>query len=155
MILSSNNAKSCTYNYPEAIQTALDWITQHDVAHMEPGIYEIYGHDLYMSIQDITTQPYDKCYPERHNKYLDIQYVVSGVERMGYVPYTGDESVLGALEERDLFLYKELENETFVDVLPDCYCIFFSNDIHRPGCAARESGKVRKVVAKINQALLK
>ena len=154
MIFSSNKAKSCPYSYPEAIQTALNWIAEHDVAHMEPGIYEVQGKDLYMNIQDITTQPIDKCRPERHDKYLDIQYVVSGVERMGYAPHTGTEPILGELKEKDLIIYKSLEQETLVDVTPDCYCIFFSNDIHRPGCAAGESGKVRKVVAKINQALL-
>ena len=86
-------------------------------------------------IQDITTQSAEVRRPERHNDYLDIQYIVSGVERMGYVPYTGKETVLEDPEGKDVTFYQNLEGETFVDVAAGCYCIFFSNDIHRPGCA--------------------
>ena len=154
MIFASLDAIKCPYNNPAAIQTALDWIAEHDVAHMETGTYEIQGRDLYVNIQDITTRPIASCRPERHNEYLDIQYVASGVERMGYTPYTGKESMLAALEDKDLVLYRDLEGENFIDVSAGGYCIFFSNDIHRPGCAAGETGTVRKAVAKVRQTLL-
>ena len=130
------------------------WIANHDMAHMEAGTYEVQGKDLYIMIQDITTQDAEIRRPERHNDYLDIQYIVSGVERMGYVPYTGTESVLEAPEGKDVIFYKDLEGENFVDVAPGCYCIFFSDDIHRPGCAVGEPGNVRKAVAKVKQSLL-
>lgn len=85
---------------------------------------------------------------------MDIQYIVSGVERMGYVPYTGKETVLEDPEGKDVTFYQNLEGETFVDVAAGCYCIFFSNDIHRPGCAAGEPGSVRKAVVKMKQSLV-
>lgn len=154
MIFTSADAMECPCKYPAAIQTALDWIAEHDVAHLEAGTYEIQGQDLYVNIQDITTRPIGACRPERHNDYLDIQYVVSGVERMGYVPYTGKESMLAALEEKDIILYTNLQGENFVDEPAGSYCIFFSNDIHRPGCAVGEPGNVRKVVLKVRQDLL-
>lgn len=154
MIFASVNAQGFPCKYPAAIQTALDWIASHDVAHMDAGTYELQGRDLYINIQDIITQPVEACRPERHNDFLDIQYVVSGVERMGCRQYTGEETVLAALESKDIIIYKDLSGEIFVDVAPGCYCIFFSNDIHRPGCAADGPGGVRKVVAKIKQSLL-
>ncbi len=149
MIFSSVDARECPYAYPAAIQTALKWIADHDVACMDAGTYEICGRDLYINIQDITTRPAEECRPERHNEYLDIQYIVSGVERMGCAPYTGSEPVLADYSDKDFVFYKDPEREVFVDVTPGCYCIFFSNDIHRPGCAAGEPGNVRKVVAKV------
>lgn len=154
MIFASVNALECPCRYPAAIETALNWIKDHDVEHMEAGSYEIQGNDLYVMIQDFTTQPAEVRRPERHDEYLDIQYIVSGVERMGYVPYTGKESVQEDPEGKDVTFYQDLEGETFVDVGPGCYCIFFSNDIHRPGCAAGESGDVRKVVVKMKQSLI-
>lgn len=154
MIFASVNALKCPCKYPAAIETAFKWIADHDVAHMEAGNYEIQGKDLYAMIQDITTQPAQIRRPERHEDYLDIQYIVSGVERMGYVPYTGKESVQEDPEGKDVTFYQDLEGETFVDVTPNCYCIFFSSDIHRPGCAAGEPGSVRKVVVKVKQSLL-
>ncbi len=154
MIFGSANALPCPYKYLAAIQTALDWIAGNDVAHMEAGTYELQGKDLYMMIQDFTTQPAEVRRPERHDHYLDIQYIVSGVERMGYVPYTGMETVEEDPEGQDVTFYKDLSGESFVDVAPGGYCIFFSNDIHRPGCAAGDPCTVRKVVGKVKESLL-
>lgn len=154
MIFSSLTAVPGPAAYPGAIQEVLGWIAGHDVAHMEAGTYEIQGQDLYVMIQDFSTRPVQDCSPERHNDYLDIQYVVSGVERMGYAPYTGAEAVLSDPEGKDITFYQDLERENFVDVGPGAYCIFFSNDIHRPGCAAGLPGPVRKVVVKMKQSLL-
>ena len=73
---------------------------------------------------------------------------------MGYVPYTGKETVDEDPEGKDVTFYKDLEGEAFVDVTPGSYCVFFSNDIHRPGCAAGEPCAVRKAVVKMRQSLL-
>ncbi|MDO4295528.1 MAG: YhcH/YjgK/YiaL family protein [bacterium] len=154
MIFSSVHAVNCPYLYPKAIQTAFAWIAEHDVANMEVGTYEIQGKDIYAMVQNITTQPTEERRPEKHDLYLDIQYIISGTERMGYVPYTGKEEVLENPENKDVIFYKNLKNESFVDVTEGCYCIFFSNDIHRPGCAAKEPEAVRKVVVKMKESLL-
>ena len=155
MIFSSSFATDCPYPYPAAIQTALEWITSHDIANMEAGTYELQGRDIYVNIQDITTKPVEECLPERHINYLDLQYIVSGVERMGYAPYTGKETVQWDMQDKDIIIYKDLEHENFVDVTPGGYCIFCSDSIHRPCCCAGRPGSVRKAVAKIKQSLLR
>lgn len=154
MIIASVNALECPCKYPAVIQTALNWIRDHDLVNMDAGIYEIQGRDLYVNLQDCSTKPAEECFPERHDKYLDIQYIVSGAERMGFVPYTGKEAVLLEAKEKDVTLYKDLSGESFVDAGSGCYCIFFSNDIHRPGCAIGEPASVRKAVVKIKQSLV-
>lgn len=154
MIFDCVHAQNNPCKYPAAVETALQWIADNDVAHMEAGTYEVQGKDIYIMIQDITTQPAELRRPERHNDYLDIQYIVSGVERMGYAPYTGREAVQEDPAGKDVTFYQDLAGEAFVDVAPGCFCIFFSSDIHRPGCAAGEPGPVRKVVAKVKQGLL-
>lgn len=154
MIFSAIHAIECPCQYPDAIQTALKWIADHDIASMEAGTYELQGRDIYINIQDITTKPVDECLPERHTNYLDIQYVVSGVERMGYAPYTGRETIQRDMPEHDITIYKDLEHETFLDVGPGSYCVFFSDSIHRPCCSTGHPGSVRKAVAKIKQSLL-
>lgn len=55
MIFSSSLAIDCPCPYPAAIRTALEWIAGHDIAGMEPGTYELQGRDIYVNIQDITT----------------------------------------------------------------------------------------------------
>lgn len=63
---------------------------------------------------------------------LDMQYVVSGVERMGYAPCASCEMVDKDPEGQDATFCRELEGENFVDMGPGAYCVFFSNSIHRP-----------------------
>lgn len=154
MILSSLNAAACPYTYPEAIQKALDWLKNNDLEHMENGTYEIQGKDIYAMVQELTTKPFEERRAEKHDVYTDIQYIISGRERMGYTPYTGAEEILENPEGKDACFYTNLEGENFVDVTPGCYCIFFSNDIHRPGAAAGEPAAVKKVVVKVKEALL-
>lgn len=154
MILSSTKAVTAPYKYPEAIQKAIDWLKANDLASMAAGTYEIEGRDIYAMIQEITTQPVEQRRAEKHDLYLDIQYIVSGIERMGYAPYTGQEEILENPEGKDACFYKNLKEEHFIDVPAGFYCIFFSNDIHRPGAAAGEPTAVKKVVVKVKEALL-
>ena len=154
MILASLKAKESPYKYPAALQKAIDWLKSNDLASMEAGTYEIEGRDIYAMIQEITTKPVEERRAEKHDLYLDIQYIVSGIERMGYVPYTGSEEILENPEGKDACFYKNLSGENFVDVSAGSYCIFFSNDIHRPGAAAGEPAAVKKVVLKVKEALL-
>ena len=85
---------------------------------------------------------------------MDIQYIVSGMEQMGFVLYHGSEEIQMEAKEHDVVFYQNLQGESFVTVPAGSYCMFFSNDIHRPGCAVGEAAAVRKAVVKVNQALL-
>lgn len=154
MILSSLNVAECPYKYPAALQKAMDWLKQEDLASLKAGTYEIEGKDIYVMIQEITTQPAEERRAERHDLYLDVQYIISGTERMGYVPYTGSEEISENPEGRDACFYKNLSGENFIDVSAGSYCIFFSNDIHRPGVAAGEPAAVKKAVVKVRESLL-
>lgn len=154
MILSALNAAVCPYSYPAAIQKAIDWLKSNDLSAMEVGTYEIEGKDIYAMVQELTTKPFEERRAEKHDLYADIQYIISGKERMGYAPYTGAEEISENPEGKDACFFQNLGNENFVDVEAGCYCIFFSNDIHRPGAAAGEPAAVKKVVIKVKEALL-
>lgn len=154
MILSALNAASCSYQYPEAIKKALAWLKSNDLAAMEAGTYEIEGKDIYAMIQEITTQPVEQRRAEKHDQYVDIQYIISGTERMGYVPYTGAEEILENPEGKDICFFQNLANENYIDVPAGSFCIFFTNDIHRPGAAAGEPAAVRKAIVKVKETIL-
>jgi biofilm protein TabA len=58
------------------------------------------------------------------------------------------------LEERDLIFYKDVKNETFINMNEGDFCVFFPDDVHRPGCERGGSSEIRKIVYKINVDLL-
>lgn len=154
MIFSSIYAKDDTSNYPQAIQTAIAYLKANDFVAMEPGVYEIQGKDIYAQVFDAETGDASEKRPEVHEKFVDVQFLASGKERLGFTPDTGNYEVDERIDERDLIFYKSVENEGFIEAVPGCYSIFFPQDVHRPACASGESMKVRKVVVKVAVALL-
>lgn len=154
MIFSSIHAKGDVSKYPQGIRMALNYLTRRDFTKMEPGTYPIMGTDIYAILMDIVTVPAKEKRPESHEDYLDVQFVVSGKERLGYVPYCGNETAIDGSTESDIYFYEDIPNENYVDAVSGCYAIFFPDDIHRPGCMAGKPENVRKVVVKVRMSLV-
>lgn len=154
MIFSSIYAKDNVEKYPKAIQTALEYLKSNDFTTMETGVYEIQGKDIYAQVMDAQTAPADTKRPEVHEKYIDVQFLASGKERLGFTFDTGSYEVDERLEDKDLIFYKSVENEGYIDAVPGCYSIFFPEDVHRPAVAAGEPMTIRKVVVKVSVALI-
>ncbi|MCI6888159.1 MAG: YhcH/YjgK/YiaL family protein [Otoolea sp.] len=154
MIFSSIYAKDDTSKYPKAIQIALEYLKTHDFTAMETGVYEIQGKEIYAQVMDAQTGAAEEKRPEVHEKFVDVQYLASGREMLGFTPDTGNYEVDERFDDRDLIFYKSVENEGYIEAVPGCYSIFFPADVHRPAVAAGEPMKVRKVVVKVSVALL-
>lgn len=154
MIFSSIYANENMNRYPKAIQTAIEYLKANDFVKMEAGVYEIQGKEIYAQVFDAETGAADTKRPEIHEKYIDVQFLASGKERLGFTPDTGAYEVDERFEERDLIFYKSVEHENFVDSVPGCYCVFFPEDVHRPAVASGEPMTVRKVVVKVSVDLL-
>jgi len=135
--------------YPESILKAMDWLKNTDLSSKEPGCYAIEGDDIYALVQKIETRTVDGKKPESHKEYIDIQYIISGEEKMGYANDTQGLKPVDGNEENDIYFYEGVENENFVICRDGDFCIFFPYDIHRPGCCVSEPSTVRKVVVKV------
>lgn len=137
--------------YSSKIKTALQFLSNNDFTTMDAGEYEIEGRSIFAIIMDKHTGSASDFAPETHKRYIDVQYLVSGRESIGF-SRTNDSLVFvtDALEERDLILYEnQLTHESFVNLIPGDFAIFFPADVHRPLCAYGDPCLVRKVVVKI------
>ena len=136
--------------YTDAILVALDYLTATDFDKIEAGRYPIKGDLIYAQVLDLETKDKSDVLPEAHRKYLDVQYLHSGEERMGVVPDLGNNPIDQDYdEERDILFYTGAENEVELIMRPGNFAVFFPEDIHRPGCADGQSGKIRKIVVKV------
>lgn len=154
MIFSSIHSKDDFKCYPEAVQRAIAYLKANDFVNMEPGVYEIEGKKMYAQVFDAETEEAQCKKPEVHEKFLDVQFLASGKEKLGFTPDTGNYEVDEKFDERDLIFYKSVENEGFITATPGCFCVFFPHDVHRPAVAADEPMTVRKVVIKVSLDLL-
>ena len=154
MIFTSIYSNDDYKAYPEIIRKMIEYLKANDFVNMEPGVYELQGKDLYAQVFDAETGSIEEKKPESHKDYLDIQFLVSGEEKLGFTPYSEKYEVEEYIKERDLIFYKNVENEGFVHAVPGCISVFFPCDIHRPAVAANNPMTIRKVVIKIRTTLI-
>ena len=141
--------------YPRVIQTAIKYLAETDLINLEAGIYELQGRDMYVQVSNIETAPKEDKKPEVHRKYIDVQYLVEGKERIGVAVDTGRNKIIDQYdEEKDVLFYEECENEFEIIMTPGAFVVLFPNIVHRPACNDGEIVKIKKVVIKINKILL-
>ncbi|MDZ6641922.1 YhcH/YjgK/YiaL family protein, partial [Escherichia coli] len=88
--------------------------------------------------------------PEVHRRYIDIQFLAWGEEKIGIAIDTGNNKVSESLlEQRDIIFYHDSEHESFIEMIPGSYAIFFPQDVHRPGCILQTASEIRKIVVKV------
>lgn len=154
MIFSSIYDGDAYEKFPAAIQRTVDYLKSHDFTKMETGVYEIEGKKLYAQVFDAQTGELSEKRPESHEKYLDVQFLASGKERLGFTKNTGKYKVAEFIAERDLIFYEAVDAEGFIESRPGNFCVFFPSDIHRPAVKSGESMTIRKVVVKVSVDLL-
>ena len=155
MIFSSIHANDDLKKYPAAIAKAITYLKETDFENLADGVYEIDGKMMYAQVFTFTSKPIEEGKPELHRKYLDVQFWISGEEMFGVAPSHGVGNCIEEIDERDLHFYDGVANESFVHATKGCYAVFFTNDVHRPGCGL--DGKpltYRKVVVKVHTDLL-
>ena len=155
MIFSSIYANDDLKKYPAAIAKAITYLKETDFDNLADGIYEIDGKMMYAQVFTFTSKPVAEGKPELHKKYLDVQFWINGEEMFGVAPSHGVGNCIEEIDERDLYFYDGVANESFVHATKGCYAVFFPNDAHRPGLAVDEKpAELRKVVVKVSVDLL-
>lgn len=99
----------------------------------------------YAIIQEYLTKETKDCSWEAHRRYIDIQYIVRGLELIEYSPLSVMK--IGSYEyERDN-LSMNGEGQT-LELTAGSFAVFFPQDAHMPGLIKTSSSLVKKVVVK-------
>lgn len=142
---------SAYYGMHKNMEKGFDFIKEAIKKNLPVGKYEIDGKEIFGSVQEYETCPvYEEKKFEGHEKYIDIQFIISGKEYMQISHISDMESKTPYNDEKDVEFYHD--NDSFAEavVTDNGYGIFFPQDIHKPGLAPEKtSGKVKKVLVKI------
>ncbi|MEO8416262.1 MAG: YhcH/YjgK/YiaL family protein [Ginsengibacter sp.] len=65
---------------------AFAFLKDHNLKKIALGKYAIDGDDVFASVTDDATKVFDKTNWESHRKYIDLQYVIAGEEKIGICP---------------------------------------------------------------------
>jgi len=116
-----------------------------EAADLEPGRYEL-ENGLFASIYENDTNQIDTLNLEAHREYIDLQYCISGGERMAWA-HIQELNPVSEDVERDLYMYAG--KSTAVSIRPGMFYIMFPSDGHKAGAHNEFPKHYRKVVVKI------
>jgi len=135
------------FNLSAGIRVALEYLRRTDIASLAAGRHDIDGDRVFVLVSEYDTRHRSDAFWEAHRRHVDVQFVQSGAERIGY----GD-IALFELEpydqERDLVVARG-ESERFVEVGAGEFVILFPHDVHMPGLTGEAVRAVRKAVVKV------
>lgn len=146
MIVDSIQHASLYYALSPGIGTALRYLASQDLIEAEPGRYELEC-GCFAIVQDYTTLPREEKRWEAHRKYIDVQFIASGRELMGYAPCSELCSVEAYDENKDIEWFEG--DGSFVIASEGTFVILYPHDAHMPGAADGKPEPVRKVVVKV------
>jgi YhcH/YjgK/YiaL family protein len=147
MILDQLKNAKLYFSLGERIERALQYLGTTDFSNLDPGKYDIDGENIYALVSVYNTKPLSSVKWEAHKKYIDIQYVESGKEKIGITSTDKVIPIEEYSENNDCTIYKGDGNYIFVD--EGSFAVFFPTDVHMPGISINIPKEVKKVVIKV------
>lgn len=129
----------------EKFKKVFEFLKDNRLEDMAAGSYEIDGRDIFVNIDNYKTK--EISLPEAHRKYIDIQIVLNGHEKIGYAPILQGKTEIQYDDEKDIeFLKAECE---YIKAYSGRFFIFYPQDIHQPCITDETESDVKKAVFKI------
>ena len=128
---------------------AFEILKDKTLAKKEDGKYAVDGEKIYYTIQRYTSKPLNEGNLEAHRKYIDIQFLLEGVELLGYAPLKGLTTAEEYNPQKDIAFFDTPKEITKVKLEPGLFCILFPDDAHLPCRQLNGPSEALKVVIKI------
>ena len=149
MIYDRLKNKEQYYLLHKHFKKAFEFLANTDLKNIEDGSYEIDGKNIYANVQSLKTKLIEEKKWEVHRKYIDIQYVVSGKEKMGYGILEDFNEITQKYDKEKDVEFLNGDKFNFVDVQEGDFVVFYPNDVHAPMLSVKEQENIKKVIVKI------
>lgn len=110
---------------------AISYIESVDTSNLCLSTEPISGDDVYYMLQNYMTKEYSDGSFETHDKYIDIQIILEGEEKIYYADRSTMPSPTNYLEDKDKTNYKDNKNALEVHAKPQDVFIFYPEDAHK------------------------
>ena len=147
MIVDSMKNYAKYMNMRADIVKAIEYLGGTDFTHVENGQYELDGKKMISIVQRYQTRLDDVAVWESHRKYIDVQFMAYGGERVGIAELATAPNVKTPYsDERDVVFYEP--GTKYFDAPMGTFMIFYPEDIHAP-CLARGNPPTPEEVVKV------
>ena len=120
------------------------------------GRHELLGDDVFANVMNYQTMSPSEQIIEAHEKYLDVQVVLTGREMIHVYPATQLAVDKPFDKMQDVVFYKHnglVPHQ--IELTPGTFAVFYPENAHSPGLIYdQQSESVKKVVVKVSCALM-
>lgn len=114
------------------------------------GRHEVDGDNIFINALEYDTHPVEGAKAEAHKKYIDVMWIVSGKEQLGYYPTAGHKNITMPYDASGDCLLADIEKDsTYVQFFAGNVVILFPEDGHAPGLDLDGTQHVQKLIAKV------
>ena len=112
------------------------------------GKHKIGRKGTFAIIQEYSTKDESEGFIECHRKFIDIQYLAKGIEKIGVCAKSACTPLTPYDADKD---FQKLKGKVdFITLDPNVFAVFFPDDGHMPTIMrGRKKEKVRKIVVKV------
>lgn len=130
----------------EKFASAFDFLNRLVMENPGDGLYEIEGRDVYATLSLSPGRRREDARLEAHRKYIDIQFVLNGIDTMGWLPRSNCRLPIDSYDsDSDIEFFRD-EPDLWIPVRAGMFVIFFPEDTHMPLIS---ESTIHKVVVKI------
>lgn len=131
----------------DRIRQAFEFLKNTNLLDLEVGKHIIDGDKIFALVQNYSTKDQNLCKYESHKRYIDIQYIVSGKEKISYTNIK-NLKLKNEDKENDKILYEDtLGNELIIN--EGEFVIFYPEDGHKACIKVNKEESVKKIVLKV------
>lgn len=134
----------------DKMQRAFNFLQEINLENLEVGKHLIDGENIFALVQSYTTKETSLCRFESHERYVDIQFIVSGVEKMSWIPVDKLTLAENELAKNDKALYKDSSIGNDFIINEGQFVIFYPEDGHKACIKVEEPCLVKKIVLKVS-----
>lgn len=147
MIFDSLKNRAAYYGLSPRIEQAFELFDKVDWSTAETGVHELDGRTIYANVQERGLKTREEAKLEVHDKYIDIQILLSGAEEaFGWADRSTlrePKEAFNAEKDIQFFLDKP---QTYCTLRPGQFTILLPEDAHAPLVG---EGTIRKVILKV------
>ncbi|HEY8891189.1 MAG TPA: YhcH/YjgK/YiaL family protein [Clostridium sp.] len=135
------------YKLGPRIEKAFKYIKNIDLSQIEIGKYQIDDDKIFAVVSEYETKNLEKGLWEAHRNYIDIQYIITGKEKMGYSCIDDMKPLIEYEENKDVLFVKGQGD--YITINEGAFALFTPNDAHMPSIKVNNTQFVKKLLVKI------
>jgi len=145
MLISSIKKYTDILKFYPQLEIVFDFIIKNISTKTCDGKYDI-TKEIYATVQTCFPKPKEEQLLEKHKKYIDLQYVISGNEKIGWKFFDKSFKLLKKYNPKKDIAFYSNNPDTYINLKKGEFAIFFPDDTHSPLCC---KNRVKKCIVKI------